>query len=69
MSIESEAMMAEARAAILAGDSQPIRVFNTRAREHAITLRDGKTIHVIYDRTAGEVTKLLYPTGDENHWK
>lgn len=53
----------EARKAIMEGKSTPIRAYSPRQREHLVKLNDGKTIHVIYDRTIGEVVKLVNPTG------
>ena len=54
-----EAIKEEARAAILSGNSTPVRTYNPRAREHVVQLKNRKTIHVIYDRTIGDVVKLI----------
>jgi hypothetical protein len=50
----------QALSAILGGKSRPIRTIHRRARVHEVTLSDGQNIQVVYDRAAGEVTKVIY---------
>ena len=69
MTLTQEEMKNEARVAIIEGRSKPIREWNPRAREHEIRLKNGETIRVIYDRTKGEVVKLLPADAVSPSWK